>query len=288
MATRLRLHSFIKTAALAVALLAISLGVNAQTWYIMGEYIWSPPNPQGTFEVTHYQAEDVEINGMEYHTVYIQGQGVLLGAYRNEDNQVYYCKWNGNTYDDETLLYDYDLEEGDFFNDDDEHPMQVTEVSTITDNNGIERKMLTFSFIGLPEETEFWVEGVGSSKGFVNSGNYTPTDEGAIFHLLCHHVDDDVIYVNPEYDTCDIDEIEENNVENGINIYPNPANDIIKILNINNLSVKKIEITDITGRILMNLGNVEEINVSNLPNGQYFIKIDDGESTVIRKFSVMK
>ncbi len=288
MATRLRLHSFIKTAALAVALLAISLGVNAQTWYIMGEYIWSPPNPQGTFEVTHYQAEDVEINGMEYHTVYIQGQGVLLGAYRNEDNQVYYCKWNGNTYDDETLLYDYDLEEGDFFNDDDEHPMQVTEVSTITDNNGIERKMLTFSFIGLPEETEFWVEGVGSSKGFVNSGNYTPTDEGAIFHLLCHHVDDDVIYVNPEYDTCDIDEIEENNVENGINIYPNPANDIVKILNINNLSVKKIEITDITGRILMNLGNVEEINVSNLPNGQYFIKIDDGESTVIRKFSVMK
>ena len=282
------LQNLKKFVVLTFAMLAISLGMNAQTWYIMGEYIWSPPHPQGTYEETHYQAEDVEINGMEYHTIYILGQGVLLGAYRNEDNQVYYCKWNGSSYDDEVLLYDYDLTEGDYFNDDDEHPMQVTEVSTIIDNNGVERKKITFSFTGLPQENEYWIEGVGSSKGFVNAGNYTPTDEGAIFHLLCYHVDDDVIFVNPEYNTCDIDEIEENNVENGVNIYPNPANDIVKILNINDLSINKIEITDITGRILMSLGNVEEINVSNLPNGQYFIKISDGESTVIRKFSVLK
>ena len=101
-----RLQNFKKIAALTVALLAISLGVNAQTWYIMGEYIWSPPHPQGTYEETHYQAEDTEINGMEYHTIYVQEQGVLLGAYRNEDNQVYYCKWNGSTYEEERMLYD--------------------------------------------------------------------------------------------------------------------------------------------------------------------------------------
>ena len=281
------LQNIRKIAALTVALLAISLGVNAQTWYIMGEYIWSPPHPQGTFEETHYQAENVEIGGMEYHTIYIQGEGTLLGAYRNEDNQVYYCKWNGSSYDEEVMLYDYDLEEGDFFNDSDEHPMQVTEVSTITDNNGVSRKKITFQFIGLEDETEYWIEGVGSSKGFINSGNYTPTSDGAIFHLLCYHVGENLIYVNPVYNSCDIDDIEENGFENSVSIYPNPANEVIKILNDNNLSISGIEIIDLMGRTIMNVENCDEINVSDLAEGQYFVKIY-GESNIVKKLFISK
>ncbi|MBQ6084837.1 MAG: T9SS type A sorting domain-containing protein [Bacteroidales bacterium] len=281
------LQNIRKIAALTVALLAISLGVNAQTWYIMGEYIWSPPHPQGTFEETHYQAENVEIGGMEYHTIYVQGEGTLLGAYRNEDNQVYYCKWNGSSYDEEVMLYDYDLEEGDFFNDSDEHPMQVTEVTTITDNNGVSRKKHTFQFIGLEDETEYWIEGVGSSKGFVNSGNYTPTPDGAIFHLLCYHVGENLIYVNPVYNNCDVDDIEENGFESNVSIYPNPTNEVIKILNDNNLSISGIEIIDMMGRTLMNVENCDEINVSELPEGQYFVKIY-GELTIVKKLFISK
>lgn len=281
------LQNIRKIAALTIALLAISLGVNAQTWYIMGEYIWSPPHPQGTFEETHYQAENVEIGGMEYHTIYIQGEGTLLGAYRNEDNQVYYCKWNGSSYDEEVMLYDYDLEEGDFFNDSDEHPMQVTEVTTITDNNGVSRKKITFQFIGLEDETEYWIEGVGSSKGFINSGNYTPTSDGAIFHLLCYHVGENLIYVNPVYNSCDIDDIEENGFGNSVSIYPNPANEVIKILNDNNLSISGIEIIDLMGRTIMNVENCDEINVSDLAEGQYFVKIY-GDSTIVKKLFISK
>lgn len=281
------LQNIRKIAALTVAMLAISLGVNAQTWYIMGEYIWSPPHPQGTFEETHYQAENVEIGGMEYHTIYVQGEGTLLGAYRNEDNQVYYCKWNGSSYDEEVMLYDYDLEEGDFFNDSDEHPMQVTEVTTITDNNGVSRKKLTFQFIGLEDETEYWIEGVGSSKGFINSGNYTPTPDGAIFHLLCYHVGENLIYVNPVYNNCDVDDIEENGFESNVSIYPNPANEVIKILNDNNLNISGIEIIDMMGRTLMNVENCDEINVSELPEGQYFVKIY-GELTIVKKLFISK
>ena len=281
------LQNLKKIAVLAVALLAISLGVNAQTWYIMGEYIWSPPNPQGTYEETHYQAEDVEINGMEYHTIYVQGQGVLLGAYRNEGNQVYYCKWNGSSYDEEVMLYDYDLEEGDFFNDGDPHPMIVTEVSTIIDENGVSRKKFTFEFINLEDETEFWIEGVGSSKGFVNMGNYTPTSQGAIFHLLCYHVGDDLIYTNPEYNTCDIDEVEENLAENNISIYPNPAKDFVKILNDNTLNISYVEIFDLTGRKVLNAEKANDIDISSLPEGQYFVKII-GETTIVKKLFILK
>ena len=281
------LQNLRKIAALTIAMLAVTFGVKGQTWYIMGEYIWSPPHPQGTYEETHYQAEDVTISGMEYHTIYIQGQGVLLGAYRNEDNQVYYCKWNGSAYDDETLLYDYDLEEGDYFNDEDEHPMMVTEVSTITDHNGVSRKKLTFSFLGLEDETEYWIQGVGSSKGFVNSGNYTPTPDGAIFHLLCYHVGENLIYTNPVYNNCDVDEIEEVNMENNVSIYPNPAKDVIKLLSDSNLHITNIEIIDLTGRIVLSTGKTDDIDIAELPEGQYFVRII-GETVIVRKLFILK
>ena len=277
------LQNFRKTAMLAIALLAVSFGVKAQQWYIMGEYIWSPPHPQGTYEELHYQAEDVEINGMEYHTIYIHGQGVLLGAYRNEDNQVYYCKWNGSGYDEEVLLYDYDLEEGDYFNENDPHPMIVTDISTIIDNNGVERKKYEFEFIGLDEETEFWIEGVGSSKGFVNSGNYTPTSDGAIFHLLCYHVDNNVVYVNPAYNACDIDDIDESNIKNSISIYPNPANEQIHLEGL--VEESEISLYNAFGVCVktLTLNGNEEIAIDDLAAGLYLLRINKKQAVKFLK-----
>jgi len=281
------LQNLRKIAMLAIALFAVSFGVKAQQWYVMGEYIWSPPHPQGTYEELHVQGEDVEINGMEYHTIYNDTQGILLGAYRNEENQVYYCKWNGSAYNEEVLFYDYDLEEGDYFNENDPHPMMVTEISTIIDNNGVERRKFEFEFIGLDEEREFWIEGVGSSKGFVNSGNYTPTSDGAIFHLLCYHVDNNVVYVNPAYDVCDVDDIDESSINNSISIYPNPTKDVVKVLNNSNLNISKIEIIDLLGRTVASAKSSDEINVSNLPEGQYFVKLH-GETTIVKKLTISK
>ena len=276
---------FKKTAVLLIALFAISSGLKAQEWFVMGEYIWSPPNPQGTYELTYACGETVQIDGLEYTTVYLS-PNTKLGAFRTEDSQVFYRSWNG-TYGEETLLYDYDLEEGDYFNDTDPHPMVVTAVSYITDNQGVQRKMINFEFLGLEDETEFWVEGVGSSKGFINSGNYTPTNTGAIFHLLCYHVGNNLIYVNPEYNTCDITELDENSAVNSINIYPNPAQNTIKVSNADGFPIHSIDIVDLLGRTVISTENTSEINVSSLPEGQYFVKIQ-GETTIVRKLTISK
>lgn len=279
------LHSFQKIAALTVALLAIGLSVNAQTWYIMGEYIWSPPNPQGTFEVSQTLGNDVTIGDLIYTTVY--ENDALIGAFRNDGYQVYYCKYNGSSYEDEVMLYDYELEEGDFFNDDDDHPMQVTEVSTITDYNGLSRKKITFTFIGLPDEQEYWIEGVGSSRGFANSGRYTPTDEGAIFHLLCYHENWMIIYVNPVYNSCDVNEIVENNSNMNVNVYPNPASEIINILSDSDMIINNVEIIDLTGRTVLSSAKCDNIDISMLAEGQYFVKIS-GSTTLVKKLSIIK
>ena len=286
------LQSLKKLVVLAIATLAISLNVSAQEWYIYGIYTWSAPHPVGVFYEHHHQGEAVNIGGLEYQTIYVESEvngNYLDGAYRNDDNQVYYCKWNGASYDDEVLLYDYDLEEGDFFHDDDAHPMQVTEVSTIIDNNGVSRKMITFSFIGLTDVTEFWVEGVGSNRGFMHVGQWEADhdSDGEMYHLLCYHVNENVIFINPEYNTCDIDEIEENSADNGISIYPNPANEVVKILNDNNLNITSVEIIDLTGRMVLCTENCDEINISELSEGQYFVKVI-GETTSVRKLFINK
>lgn len=286
------LQSLKKLVVLAIATLAISLNVSAQEWYIYGIYTWSAPHPVGDFYEHHHQGEAVNIGGLEYQTIYVESEvngNYLDGAYRNDDNQVYYCKWNGASYDDEVLLYDYDLEEGDFFHDDDAHPMQVTEVSTIIDNNGVSRKMITFSFIGLTDVTEFWVEGVGSNRGFMHVGQWEADhdSDGEMYHLLCYHVNENVIFINPEYNTCDIDAIDENSADNGISIYPNPANKVVKILNDNNLNITSVEIIDLTGRTVLCTENCDEINISELSEGQYFVKVI-GETTSVRKLFINK
>ena len=286
-----RLQHFIQFAVLTAALFATSLNINAQEWYIYGVYTWSAPHPVGTFHEQHHQGETVTIGGQEYHTIYVQSEAngnYLDGAFRNEDNQVYYRRWNGSAYDDEELLYDYDLEVGDFFHDEDEHPMQVTEVSTITDLNGVARKKISFSFLGLPDVTEFWIEGVGSSRGFMNVGMYEPAhdSDGEMYHLLCYHVDDDVIYINPEYNTCDIDDIVENKIDN-ISIYPNPASQSVNVLNTNGLNIINIQIIDLTGRVVLSSEKSDGVDISTLPEGQYFVKIV-GETSIVRKLFIIK
>ena len=290
MATRLQ---NLKKLAIFVAMLVISLSVNAQTWYIYGEYTWSAPHPVGDFHEHHYQGDVVNIGGMEYTTIYVDSEvngNYLDGAYRNEDNQVYYCRWNGTSYDAEELLYDYDLEEGDFFHDDDEHPMQVTEVTTITDLNGVSRKKISFTFIGLTDVTEFWIEGVGSNRGFMHVGQWEADhdSDGEMYHMLCYHVNDDVIYVNPEYNDCDMPyAVEDNSIDTNVSIYPNPAKDVIKILNDNNLNITNVEILDLMGRTVLSTDKSADINISELPEGQYFVKIY-GESTIVRKLFITK
>ncbi len=290
MATRLQ---NLKRLAIFVAMLVISLSVNAQTWYIYGEYTWSAPHPVGTFHEHHYQGEAVTIGGVEYTTIYVDSEvngNYLDGAYRNDDNQVFYCKWNGSSYDDEVLLYDYDLEVGDFFHDDDDHPMQVTEVTTITDLNGVSRKKITFSFIGLTDVSEFWIEGVGSNRGFMHVGQWEADhdSEGEMYHLLCYHEDNNVIFVNPEYNDCDMPyAVEDNSKDTNVSIYPNPAKDVIKILNDKDLNITNIEILDLTGRTVLSTDKSSGINISELPEGQYFVKIY-GTTTIVRKLFITK
>lgn len=79
-----------------------------------------------------------------------------------------------------------------------------------------------------------------------------------------------------------------NNINNNINIYPNPANEYIWINNIENANVL---ITDILGNVLyinINTQNAINIDTKNFATGTYFIKINKDNNVITRKFNVIR
>ncbi len=69
-----------------------------------------------------------------------------------------------------------------------------------------------------------------------------------------------------------------------INIYPNPASDQITIAN-NNTNINKIETIDITGKTIQTITkNSNIIDVSNLVNGIYFLKIQTDDGIIYSRF----
>jgi hypothetical protein len=69
-----------------------------------------------------------------------------------------------------------------------------------------------------------------------------------------------------------VDDSEIRNDNRKIIAYPNPTNNLINFSGINQGEKVKIEIHDITGRLLK-ATEEKKINISNLPNGIYIAKV---------------
>lgn len=90
-----------------------------------------------------------------------------------------------------------------------------------------------------------------------------------------------------QYNTTSIYNIDEN-YKQIINLYPNPFNETLNIEN--NLNIDLIEITDLTGKRLVqfiNTNNVTQLNLSDLKSGIYLVRFYKG-SEIIKTEKVIK
>ena len=81
--------------------------------------------------------------------------------------------------------------------------------------------------------------------------------------------------------------VSQSELEN-VNIYPNPTQDI---LNISNAETANIKVFDILGRMILSKENIslnEQLNVSGLNAGAYFVKISKEGNVTTKKFIVAK
>lgn len=75
--------------------------------------------------------------------------------------------------------------------------------------------------------------------------------------------------------------VKENDIE-GLNIFPNPANDVLNITS-NSTADKNVQLFDLTGKKVLDVTTVSTVNVSTLKAGIYVAKINEAGKTATRK-----
>ena len=96
-----------------------------------------------------------------------------------------------------------------------------------------------------------------------------------IFHLIKHIIQDDIVLNNSE-----------SYQESEIMVFPNPTNRYIKISNLPQDQSVEITLFDTIGRLIYSNSNyqsTDEINISKLSNGNYFLRIKTNTTTITRK-----
>lgn len=73
-----------------------------------------------------------------------------------------------------------------------------------------------------------------------------------------------------------------------VSIYPNPTNDVLNISNTTNKVLTSIFIYDALGRQVLKGANTDQVSVSHLTNGLYFLKLQFGSSDVVTKRFIKK
>jgi hypothetical protein len=103
-------------------------------------------------------------------------------------------------------------------------------------------------------------------------------------------------YINSDHDTISVfwvvigtnaiwSYIDQNSYNNNIVLSPNPSHDYIRLDFNNHINIKSIEIYDLTGRKHDIAIHDNEIDISKLINGFYYIMIiDNGNRTIVKKF----
>ncbi len=260
-------------------------------WSIMEEYC----QPWGTVYSTAYYKfrGDTLIEGNTYKNVWISNDEFhdnwdFFGAFiREVDNKVYYRNYSG----DEGLIYDFNIEPGDSVVIDNPRgpgsmPLLFAGIDSVETNNGLRARWeLTNDNY---EISEYWIEGVGSKAGVINSSTGLFGSLCGLYYLLCESEDGETVYVNPEYNQCWM-------LTTGINEENNDKKIIVSVTD-SNLEivmpvndVKTIFVSDISGNILYReVVNDKSISfpLSFFSNGIYLVTVKTSSYIQTRKIII--
>ena len=156
----------------------------------------------------------------------------------------------------------------------------VTDVDTI-DYNGVERRKITLQFYNYAWVT--WIEGVGNIEGLLMDWrSYTMAmDPMPNVRLRCYEHNEECLYSDFSFNESIYDcytplytGLEENETQNNILLYPNPAKERLYINT--SIPIKQITICNLLGQEIQKYNNLEttsSIDIIGLNKGVYVVKI---------------
>ena len=83
------------------------------------------------------------------------------------------------------------------------------------------------------------------------------------------------------------DEVKQNPLES-IKVYPNPAKDELQIELPKTIKNFNLELSDLSGRLILNRENETKVNVSTVPDGAYLVTVKSEGKTAVRKVIIAK
>ena len=125
-----------------------------------------------------------------------------------------------------------------------------------------------------------WVEGIGAMEGLLYSCHVVNAGGITLHELLCYHKDGELVWQNPIYNTCLIDNndgIQDNTVGFSVQVYPNPARDRVVIEGVEPAGV---QVYNALGQLVKTVRGTNEIDLSGLVEGVYLLRITDAEGKV--------
>jgi len=214
----------------------------------------------------------------------------------DEDKKVWY---KANPSSTEKLYYDFSLEIGDTLPANLGYgypyvtgPVVVEDIIYKKMLNGEERKvwhLSTMCFSFLINDKEYWVEGIGSRLGviFPISGELL----GGLSSLLCVYENEELIFnTNFQWGECYLsNSIITENFDNQyqLKIYPNPSKNILYIESLENFDIHAISLINLQGQTVKHYEpNTSQLDISNITEGIYFIKLSSSKGDVIKKIII--
>ena len=286
-----------KTTILSI-LFAISLQVTAQNFAPIGSiwhYTQGTVNPDLTSFKTLESVSDTVINGKDCRKLieverYLDTIGTSFQyMYSENDSVFFYAEDNFH------LLYDFGAMTGDtiilnYFPTWNGTPLKMIIDSTSTIMVNDRERKIQYITCGDSFVIEFGnhvIEGIG------NTSFMFPTLDGSLNGpLRCYQDNSTGLFLNPLHPTygwnhedCEeiVTGIDETIYNDGISIFPNPTSSSISIKNIRKTTAYKI--FNLSGKIILSGEAMElnEINISGLSKGIYFIELQSEDAITTRK-----
>ena len=222
----------------------------------------------------------MDVNHLEW-----EDRGFLM---REEEGKVY-CYNQEELREEETLLYDFGLQEGDsisrFL-----HPQWDSKIISAVDSirfiqiGNSPRKIFYISNTIDSDDVkrpEIWIEGIGSLWGLQRKNICSfVTGCEITWDLLCFYQNDEKLYHSPYFEDCYyhwISEIQKMEHILDFQIYPNPSSGKFTLKTDDKNGDCKVQILDVNGKQIrtydMNNLSYLEIDLSNVSSGTYFVKL---------------
>jgi hypothetical protein len=228
-------------------------------------------------------SNDTVINNANYGKILYKLQSTtdwkLAGYIRQAGQKVFFLD---SALTNEGIIYDFGLEIGDtitvfnHFIKNNPHYITVNQVDSVTINQQLYKRLY------LNNLQEIWIEGVGSTNGFLCSGFNDTSSCHYQLQLMTENGDTNYCLETPS----SLTELTENQLV--ATLYPNPVNGEINIKIDNSQALPyNVKIINTLGIVVLNevfTTEVFRIDLTHCPSGIYILQLSNEKKQLIRKF----